>query len=138
MKNLVFACACAYAVVTFADENQYGAVRFDCAVTIDGVAVSANTAVYAESWPTQMCVRPEIGSGETFFRFESDAVEGVQNCPTYFYTQMDGAFYVVPPAFSDTVRDFRGVLASRVIWVDAENGSDIDGAGTEASPALYP
>lgn len=134
MRNIVFACACAYAAATFAVEYQYGAVRFDCAVTIDGVAVPANTAVYAESWPTQMCVRPVLGAGETFFRFESDAVAGVQNCPTHFYTQMDGSFYVVPPAFPDTVRDFRGILASRVIWVDAEHGSDTPGGGTEGNP----
>ena len=89
MRNLVLACSCAYAAATFAVDYQYGAIRFDCAATIDGVAVPANTAVYAESWPTQMCVRPVLGSGETFFRFESDAVKGVTNCPTHFYTQMD-------------------------------------------------
>ena len=97
IRAIMFALFALGATAAFADDPKYGGIRFDCDVTVDGRLVAANTAVYAETWPTQMCVKPVVPTGETFFRFESDAVDGVAKCPIHFADARDEVLFREQP-----------------------------------------
>ena len=133
IRAIMFALFALGATVALADDPKYGGVSFDCDMMIDGKLVAANTPVYATEWPMQFCCRPVLAEGETLYGFYHE-VAPTDNLPNYIYPALNGDLYVIPPSATGVVTVFKRRLATLVVWVDANEGSDTDGNGTEENP----
>ena len=128
---------------------KYGGLHFDAAVEIDGVRHPAGTTVYAETYPTQMLVRPVVPEGKTFQWYATQVPRGTylnsrasQNSfysglnatfPTVRLSRPDGAYLMTPPGDRTVVITNRAVYAAQVVYV-ATNGTDVASAGDETAP----
>lgn len=130
-------CLALCAVALGAFGAPYGGVSFSGAVEIDGVEYPDGVTVYAQSWPTQMVVRPINTGGKTFMYFNASggALSKLgSSAPTKLYPDMQGRVFVTPPCESNLVTSFTQKFASFVYWVDANSGSDTTGDGSSAKP----
>lgn len=132
----------------WADAPRYGGIHFTEAVEIDGVEYPAGSTVYAQTYPTQMVVRPITG-GKTFMWYESAVPRETYINKRYseqsFYSslnakfpvnrisRMDGSYLMTPPGDSSVVLTNKPAYAYKVYYV-ATNGVDATEGGTEAEP----
>lgn len=149
-KTIIAAGAAVAAFGARADAPRYGGLYFDAAVEIDGVVHPAGTTVYAETWPTQMLVRPVVASGQTFQWYRTDLPRATylnahtpqnsfygslsQKFPNVRLSRMDGAYLMTPPGDASVVVTNRAVCAQKVVYVSAADGDDATATGGEAAP----
>lgn len=104
-----------------------GGILFQDKIVYNG-EVRPSSYAFFDSWPQQICVRPCLNEGETFFRF------GVTGASTGYsassrWLQKDGSVWLVPPFAVGTVMTNKSVLANRILWADANYaGGDSDGS----------
>ena len=149
MRSTLAAGLLAGALCAQADAPKYGGLYFDAAVEIDGVAHPAGTTVYAETYPTQMLVRPVVPDGKVFQWYETQVPRDTylnsrkaQNSfygglnarfPTVRLARMDGAYLMTPPGDSALVISNKAAYAAKVVYV-ATNGTDVASAGDASAP----
>ena len=145
----MFALFALGATAAFADDPKYGGIYFNEAVEVDGVAYPAGSTIYAETWPTQMVVKPIVPEGKTFqwysttvpratyinSRKSENSYYGSLNAtfPVTRISKMDGTYLMTPPGDNTVVITNKAVCAYKVVYV-ATNGTDVATAGSEAEP----
>ena len=150
MKTILAVGTAVAAFGARADAPKYGGLYFDAAVEIDGVQHPAGTTVYAETWPTQMLVRPVVASGETFQWYYVDLPRATyinarssqnsfygslsQKFPVVRLSRMDGAYLMTPPGDASVVITNKAVYAQKIVYVSATDGDDSTATGDEAKP----
>lgn len=114
-----------------------GALAFiDGQYEIDG-HVNTNvlaTYVYPEFYPTQYCVRACLGEGEHLYRVEryNPGTGGLTRDYPASVPYRDGTMWMMPPMDTDIFITNKSVVASKVFWVDPQNGADAN-TGTSAN-----
>ena len=104
-----------------------GGIRFQNKVIVQGVPQPASYAFF-DKWPQQVCVKPFLNEGETFFRYKVTGANTDYGA-TSRWLQPDGTLWIVPPFRVGTVMTNEAVLASRIVWADANyTGGDSDGS----------
>ena len=112
----------------------YGGIRFTSKVIYrdEIVPTSAGSYAFYDTWPQQVCVRPFLKEGETFFRYKVSGAN-TDNGATSRWLQPDGTLWIVPPFRAGAVMTNEAALASRIIWADA-NYAGTDSDGTKEKP----
>lgn len=85
---------------------------------------------YAETYPTQFCVKAVFNSGKSLFMYEFKPMYDIYS----FFPEMDGYFRFTPPPKDSTVT-LTPKDASCELYVDADNGSD-DNDGSSKDKAF--
>jgi len=111
----------------------YGGIRFADKVVYQGEKVPyGGSYAFYNVWPQQVCVRPVLADGQTFFRYKVTGANTDYGAVSR-WLQPDGTLWIVPPFKAGAVMTNTAVLASKVLWADANyTGNDSD--GTEKKP----
>ena len=149
IRAIMFAFFALGATAALADDPKYGGIYFDGAVEVDGVAYPAGSTIYAETWPTQMVVKPIVPEGKMFQWYSTSVPRATYinsrksensyynnlnaTFPVTRIPKMDGTYLMTPPGDNTVVITNKAVYAYKVVYV-ATNGTDIATAGSEAEP----
>ena len=144
VRAIMFALFALGATAALAGTPKYGGIYFNEAVEVDGVAYPAGSTIYAETWPTQMVVKPIVPEGKTFFCYHRkgavvdrigmsfrDFAYSANRC----FPDEQGRFFMTPLYDAGVVTTNLVQYAAFVKYVDpSENGSDATGDGTADAP----
>lgn len=121
------------AVGAFASEATpvCGGIYFRDKVTCGG-EVRPSSYAFFDKWPQQICVKPYLKEGETFFRYRVTGANTRYGASSR-WLQNDGTAWFVPPYAVGIVMTNAAVLAERILWADA-NYAEGDSDGTADKP----
>ena len=145
VRAIMFALFALGATAVLAETPKYGGIYFNEAVEVDGVAYPAGSTIYAETWPTQMVIKPIVPEGKTFMWYYRPTPRGTYmdtivasasvKMPNYLLPQMDGTILMTPPWDAGKVTTNKLYNATYVWYVDDDAvGGDETGDGSAGNP----
>ena len=109
-----------------------GSIYFADKCSQGGHATVGASYANFDVWPTQICIRPVVATGKTFFRYAVTGANALYDAQSRF-AQMDGTVWFVPPFQIGSCMTNVTEAAGRILWADA-NSSGTSADGSEDKP----